>query len=235
MTGKRHSGAGGATIDKKARISVTVCKELNTHEMMDSVSRAAVRAHEIIANCYQAINGWRSLTYQGKRLQDVRHLMVNPDGTFGDVDTYPKKLSDVITPIDTVTPAACYSDEPDDKTTYLSRDYKKVFPSTAARAPAPVSAPVPAPDPSPAPVPAPAPAPAPPGWRKKPDKSATTTTPPTSASCMTAPSIPKKRKRDKGVDLNPKDPSDPAYDYIPRDENGNFVQYRFIPFDESYF
>ena len=255
MTGKRHSGAGGATIDKKARISVTVCKELNTHEMMDSVSRAAVRAHEIIANCYQAINGWRSLTYQGKRLQDVRHLMVNPDGTFGDVDTYPKKLSDVITPIDTVTPAACYSDEPDDKTTYLSRDYKKVFPSTAARAPAPVSAPVPAPDPAPVPAPvpapapapvpapapaptpapAPAPAPAPPGWRKKPDKSATTTTPPKSATCMTAPSILKKRKRNKGVDLNPKDPSDPAYDYIPRDENGNFVQYRFIPFDESYF
>ena len=29
--------------------------------------------------------------------------------------------------------------------------------------------------------------------------------------------------------------TDPAYDYIPRDENGNFVQYRFIPFDESYF
>ena len=53
-------------IDKKARISVTVCKELNTHEMMDSVSRAAVRAHEIIANCYQAINGWRSLTLDFK-------------------------------------------------------------------------------------------------------------------------------------------------------------------------
>ena len=51
---------------------------------------------------------------------------------------------------------------------------------------------------------------------------------------MTAPSIPKKRKRDRGVDLNPKDPSDPAYDYIPRDENGNFVQYRFMPFDASY-
>ena len=42
---------------------------------------------------------------------------------------------------------------------------------------------------------------------------------------MTAPSIPKKRKRDKGVGFNPKDPSDPAYDYIPRDDNGNFVQY----------
>ena len=59
-------------------------------------------------------------------------------------------------------------------------------------------------------------------------------TPTKSATCMTAPSIPKKRKRDKGVDLNPKDPSDPAYDYIPRDENGNFVQYRFMPFDASY-
>jgi len=48
MSGKRNSGAGGATVDEKARISVTVRNELNKHEMMDSVSRTAVRAHEII-------------------------------------------------------------------------------------------------------------------------------------------------------------------------------------------
>ena len=30
MTGKRHSGAGGATIEKKARISVTVCTRNST-------------------------------------------------------------------------------------------------------------------------------------------------------------------------------------------------------------
>jgi len=145
---------------------------------------------------------------------------------------YPKKLRDIITPIYTVIPAACYSDEPDDKMTYLSRDYKKVFPSTDAPAPAPKPAPAPAP--KPAAARAPKPAPTPPGWRKKPDKTAsraTTTTTTKSATSMTAPSIPKKRKRDKGVDFNPKDPSDQAYDYIPRDENGNFVQYRFMPFD----
>ena len=82
MSGKFNSGAGGATIDKKA--CITVCNKEGNHEMLNSVSRAAVRAHEIIANCYQAVNGWRSLTFQGKRLEDVRHLMVNPDGVFGD-------------------------------------------------------------------------------------------------------------------------------------------------------
>ena len=78
MSGKLNSGAGGATIDKKA--CITVCNKEGNHEMLNSVSRAAVRAHEIIANCYQAVNGWRSLTFQGRRLEEVRHLMVNPDG-----------------------------------------------------------------------------------------------------------------------------------------------------------
>ena len=90
-SGKFHSGAGGATIDKKA--CITVCNKEGNHEMMNSVSRAAARAHEIIANCKQSINGWRSLTFQGKRLQDVAQLMVNPDGMLGNVLHTPKNWS----------------------------------------------------------------------------------------------------------------------------------------------
>ena len=49
MSGKFYSGAGGATTDKKA--CITVCNKEGYHEMLNSVSRAAGRAHEIIANC----------------------------------------------------------------------------------------------------------------------------------------------------------------------------------------
>ena len=44
MSGKLNSGAGGATIDKKA--CITVCNKEGNHEMLNSVSRAAVRAHD---------------------------------------------------------------------------------------------------------------------------------------------------------------------------------------------
>ena len=52
----------------------------------------------------------------------------------------------------------------------------------------------------------------------------------------TLPSLPKKKKpkRDTKLDLNPKDPNDPAFDYIPFDENGKHVQYRFVPFDPAF-
>ena len=136
-----------------------------------------------------------------------------------------------MTPDDTVTPAQVYSNDPDDTSTHLSRDYTKVF---ATPATAPVHAPVTATVPSRTPAPAPAPAPAPEGWKRKRDRSMPRASPP--AQSATLPSLPdkKKRKRDTAVDLNPKDPNNPAFDYIPLDENGKHVQFRFVPFNSAF-
>ena len=46
--------------------------------------------------------------------------------------------------------------------------------------------------------------------RGRADKMTSRATNTMSATSMTVPSIPKRLKRDKGVDLNPKDPSDPG-------------------------
>ena len=79
-----NSGKGGATVDKKA--CITVPDHAGRHSTFTSVSLAAVEAHRSIHNgVHQSINGWRSLTFQGQRLEEVRPFMVNPGGTFGDV------------------------------------------------------------------------------------------------------------------------------------------------------
>jgi len=75
---------------------------------------------------------------------------------------------------------------------------------------------------------------APAGWKKKRDRPMPRASP--SAQSATLPSLPvrKKVKRDTAVDLNPKDPNDPAFNYIPLDENGKHVQFRFVPFDPAF-
>jgi len=57
-----------------------------------------------------------------------------------------------------------------------------------------------------------------------------------STQSATLPSLSKKKKqkRNTAVDLNPKDPNDPAFEYIPLDENGKHVQFRFVPFDPTF-
>ena len=53
---------------------------------------------------------------------------------------------------------------------------------------------------------------------------------------MTLPALPvqKKRKSDTAVDLNPKDRNDLAFDFIGRDNHGNYVQFRFVPFNPAF-
>ena len=79
MEGKRHSGPGGATINKQARVQIMTP---DGFEMHASVSGAAKRAHFLITSQKTELNGWEALKLKGKKLSTFIEKLINPDNTF---------------------------------------------------------------------------------------------------------------------------------------------------------
>ena len=74
--GSGHTGAGGATIDKKAKVLVRGCNQI-----FGSLTAAAGYVHAEINGRSEStsLNGGRELKFRGKPLNEWSEFMVNPN------------------------------------------------------------------------------------------------------------------------------------------------------------
>jgi len=119
VDGKPNSGRGGATKEKWAVIKIN-------DERFASISAATRKAYEILTGVKgMQLNGWNVLKFEGQKLKEVRHKMVNPCGGLVEVanGAIRVKLSDIQKPSDIIVPPKQFANPPDDANTSVqSRD-----------------------------------------------------------------------------------------------------------------
>ena len=119
MEGKRHSGPGGATINKQARVQIMTP---DGFEMFASVSGAAKKAHFLITGQKTELNGWEALKFKGKKLSTFIEKLINPDDTFVAITGPEERTSEDLPITAKILTAQTFTEHiPDDVNTYLHK------------------------------------------------------------------------------------------------------------------